>query len=1097
MERLISLSALMVDAAVKATVLLALAWMACVLLKKRSAATRHTVRAFVLGSLVLLPFSALLPAWHVRGIPEFAPAPALKLPAEQPKPAPQVAEKHGPARFKVDSYQSAASNRAVNRAKTLRASAHEENSSVQKVFSPSAPAAPKVDPGLRQTAVETEHTPAVLATSARQQASRSMANWLPALALVWLCGAAMMLCRWFVSLAQLSRLVRQAKPLDDPAWSAQTRAVARELGIRRPVALLESRDTDVPLATGLFHPKVILPLDHQEWAEIRRGAILHHEMAHIKRLDTMTQTLAQAATVLFWFHPLAWIMAGAMRAERERACDDQVLAGGTKASDYAHELLEIVSSLRKPELAAALAMARRSQLEGRVLAVLDPGLRRGSVSRGATVAVALVTLCVTLPLAALRPAQQENERPAPAVIAPQAEDHDELDSLRAQLAAIESEASSNAARAKAVAPEIAAMRAQIAVMETGDPSALAEIRAKIAALEASNVMLPGNDAQLLELEGKLAEIEARLASFDAQEKIEAPEPPEPPEAPEGPDEPGILGGVPEGIPGGVEGGIPGGVPAVPSVPGVPGVPAVPAVPGVPAVPAVPPAPGGGEISACGTRAELHNLRIESHNGDKHWIATWSGDDCTVDLRAEGEIQFNADATELQSISGDGYFEVSERHADMLRYIKITPSANGLQYVYKINGQQQPLEGEAKTWFSNFLLALERSTGFAAEERVAKLIAKGGPGAVLDEINNLQGDYVRGIYFRKLLDHPNLPSPIVIRIINQAGSQIGSDYEMARVLMEVGKQYDLADEASRAAFLNAAAKLKSDYEHSRVLIELLKRPNISSENVRAALNSAAGIKSDYEKSRILLALVAQKTFEQSYLDSYLKLVASIGSDYEKSRDLLAPMEKYSLSPEQVNRILDAAAGMSNDYEKSRLLNGLAGKGKFDESQIGNYLKVVASMGSDYERSRSLLTLMEHNDLTAASVSKALEEASRMGNDYEKSRLLVALVKVRKFDEKQIGTYLKVVDSMTSDYERARNLGVLISQNKLSDTSLAKVLEEAARMNSDYDKAQLLVALARDYSLQGPLRESYIKAADSIHSEYERNRALAAVVRRASL
>ncbi len=52
-------------------------------------------------------------------------------------------------------------------------------------------------------------------------------------------------------------------------------------------------------------------------------------------------------------------MARAMRAERERACDDQVLAAGTKASDYAHELLDIVSGLREPELAAALAMARR------------------------------------------------------------------------------------------------------------------------------------------------------------------------------------------------------------------------------------------------------------------------------------------------------------------------------------------------------------------------------------------------------------------------------------------------------------------------------------------------------------------------------------------------------------------------------------------------------------------------------------------------------------------------------------------------------------------------------------------------------------------
>src|SRR5262249_59180652 len=116
--------------------------------------------------------------------------------------------------------------------------------------------------------------------------------------------------------------------------------------------------------------------------------------------------VAQSATVLYWFHPLVWVMARAMRAERERACDDQVLAAGTKASDYAHELLDIVSSLRQPELAAALAMARRSQLEGRVLAVLNPGLKRGSVSRKTTLVVALLVLIIAAPIAALRPAQR-------------------------------------------------------------------------------------------------------------------------------------------------------------------------------------------------------------------------------------------------------------------------------------------------------------------------------------------------------------------------------------------------------------------------------------------------------------------------------------------------------------------------------------------------------------------------------------------------------------------------------------------------------------------------------------------------------------------
>src|SRR5215472_14676466 len=119
MESLSSLSAIMMDAAVRATVLLALAWAACMLLKRRSAATRHTVRAFVLGSLVLLPFSALLPAWHIKGIPEFAPASSLRPRAETPKPAPAARSKAASTQDFTVEVRGQARERAVNSRKRV------------------------------------------------------------------------------------------------------------------------------------------------------------------------------------------------------------------------------------------------------------------------------------------------------------------------------------------------------------------------------------------------------------------------------------------------------------------------------------------------------------------------------------------------------------------------------------------------------------------------------------------------------------------------------------------------------------------------------------------------------------------------------------------------------------------------------------------------------------------------------------------------------------------------------------------------------------------------------------------------------------------
>ncbi|MGK4277469.1 M56 family metallopeptidase, partial [Escherichia coli] len=86
--------------------------------------------------------------------------------------------------------------------------------------------------------------------------------------------------------------------------------------------------------------------------------------------------MARTALCLQWFNPLAWMAWREFLKERERAADDLVLNAGARASDYAGHLLEIARTMqsRPVSAAAAIAMARPSQLEGRLLAILDSGV---------------------------------------------------------------------------------------------------------------------------------------------------------------------------------------------------------------------------------------------------------------------------------------------------------------------------------------------------------------------------------------------------------------------------------------------------------------------------------------------------------------------------------------------------------------------------------------------------------------------------------------------------------------------------------------------------------------------------------------------------
>jgi hypothetical protein len=147
-----------------------------------------------------------------------------------------------------------------------------------------------------------------------------------------------------------------------------------------------------------------MPEAAAEWPWDRVRAVLLHELAHIKRNDVHIQTLAQMACAAYWFNPLVWFAANQLRLECERACDDSVLMGGTSGADYATHLYEIARAGSAPASAPfAIGLAvHRSQLEERLVAILNPRMPRHSATVLGRVMVALPVLFVALAAGAIQ-----------------------------------------------------------------------------------------------------------------------------------------------------------------------------------------------------------------------------------------------------------------------------------------------------------------------------------------------------------------------------------------------------------------------------------------------------------------------------------------------------------------------------------------------------------------------------------------------------------------------------------------------------------------------------------------------------------------------
>ncbi len=227
---------------------------------------------------------------------------------------------------------------------------------------------------------------------------------------LWVLGALVVLLRYAIGTWQVAAWARRAERVDDGAWLSLVTRTAKAMGIGRPLTLLRGGSLDVPVTWGVVYPVVLLPRESAEWDEERRRFVLVHEMAHVKRLDAVMQVVSQLAMAIFWFSPAVWYAAHKVRVEREHACDDQVLLQGTRASFYADELLAMVQRMGRHGEAhafAALAMARRSEFEGRILAILDPKATRRPMTTRASVATIVAALMLVGPLGALRGASAD------------------------------------------------------------------------------------------------------------------------------------------------------------------------------------------------------------------------------------------------------------------------------------------------------------------------------------------------------------------------------------------------------------------------------------------------------------------------------------------------------------------------------------------------------------------------------------------------------------------------------------------------------------------------------------------------------------------
>jgi uncharacterized protein (TIGR03435 family) len=224
---------------------------------------------------------------------------------------------------------------------------------------------------------------AAAGTAMHAAAATSPIPWGTIALAVWACGFTAIVACWLDRWRRV-RVLRR--------W-------ASALALEFPVPVMSAPGLLEPGVFGVFRPVLLLPegiVERLNAAEL--DTILAHEGCHVRRRDNLTATIHMAVQAIFWFHPLVWWLGARLVEERERACDEEVIALGNTPRIYAAGILNVCRHYVESPLVCVSGVTG-SNLKRRIEAILaNRATLRLNYARKMALAVTALT-ALALPIA--------------------------------------------------------------------------------------------------------------------------------------------------------------------------------------------------------------------------------------------------------------------------------------------------------------------------------------------------------------------------------------------------------------------------------------------------------------------------------------------------------------------------------------------------------------------------------------------------------------------------------------------------------------------------------------------------------------------------
>lgn len=171
-------------------------------------------------------------------------------------------------------------------------------------------------------------------------------SWIGIIFSFWMIISILILSVHIISSIQLRLLLRSSFYLDSIQYGRST------------VKLFKHPAIKMPIIVGLFPGTIHVPDEWEQWDPQCRKMILDHELAHVRRYDSVIQIIQVFIKTVYFFNPLVWLLNKKLNEYREMACDDMSVAERKDAAiEYSRYLVNIAESMVRSDLDCSSATA--------------------------------------------------------------------------------------------------------------------------------------------------------------------------------------------------------------------------------------------------------------------------------------------------------------------------------------------------------------------------------------------------------------------------------------------------------------------------------------------------------------------------------------------------------------------------------------------------------------------------------------------------------------------------------------------------------------------------------------------------------------------